>query len=98
NANGPFGGPFLAGQTTRSFAVPSSACSIPTTAQAYSLNATVIPHGSLGFLTLFPCGTPLPNSSILNSDGRTKASAAIVGAGTNGAVCVFPSNDTEMVL
>ncbi|HEV2992435.1 MAG TPA: choice-of-anchor D domain-containing protein [Candidatus Angelobacter sp.] len=98
NANGPFGGPFLAGQTTRSFAVPSSACSIPSTAQAYSLNATVVPHGSLGFLTLFPCGTPLPNSSTLNSDGRIKASAAIVAAGTDGAVCVFPSNDTDLVL
>jgi hypothetical protein len=97
-ANGPFGGPFLSGQTTRGFTIPSSACSIPPTAQAYSLNVTVVPHGPLGFLTTFPCGQPQPLASTLNSDGRIKAVAAIVPAGTSGAVCFFVTNDTDLVL
>ncbi|MBZ5525345.1 MAG: hypothetical protein LAP21_24220, partial [Acidobacteriia bacterium] len=99
NATGPFGGPFLSGQTTRGFTIPQSACGIPAAAQAYSLNVTVVPHGTLGFLTMFPCGQSLPLVSTLNSiDGRVKAAAAIVPAGTNGAVCAFPTNDTDMVL
>jgi hypothetical protein len=99
NAIGPFGGPFLHGQAAaRAFAVPSSVCGIPNTAQAYSLNMTVVPHGGLGFLTAFPCGQLQPLASNLNSDGRVKAVAAILPAGTNGAVCFFASNDTDLVL
>ncbi len=85
-----FGGPSLAAQCTREFDIPSSTCNIPATAQAYSVNATVVPHGFLGFLTAFPCGQPLPLASTLNAtDGRVKAAAAIVPAGTNGGLCFF---------
>src|ERR1022692_3728019 len=42
-APGPFGGPALQGQTSRDFAIPESACSIPNTAAAYSLNVAVVP-------------------------------------------------------
>ena len=99
NANGPFGGPFLGANTTRGFTIPSSACNIPAAAQAYSVNVTVVPHSTLGFLTMFPCGQPLPLASTLNSiDGRVKASAAIIPAGTNGSICAFVTNDTELVI
>jgi hypothetical protein len=100
NPNGPFGGPFVSGNTTRGFAIPSSACNIPSTAQAYSVNVTVVPHSApLGFLTVFPCGQTQPFVSTLNSiDGRVKAAAAIVPAGAGGGVCFFATNDTELVL
>ena len=99
NPNGAFGGPFLGAGTTRGFTIPDSSCGIPNTAQAYSLNATVVPKGSLGFLTMFPCGEPVPLASTLNSiDGRIKAGAAIVPAGTSGAACAFVTNDTDLVL
>jgi hypothetical protein len=99
NAAGTFGGPFLAGNATREFDIPNSACNIPSTAQAYSVNATVVPHGFLGFLTAFPCGQPLPLASTLNAtDGRVKAAAAIVPGGTNGGLCFFSTNDTDLVL
>ena len=100
NATGPFGGPFLQGNAAaRSFAIPNSACGIPSTAQAYALNMTVVPRGPLGFLTAFPCGQPQPLASNLNSiDGRVKAVASILPAGTNGAACFFASNDTDVVL
>ncbi|HEY2914505.1 MAG TPA: hypothetical protein VGK21_14170 [Candidatus Angelobacter sp.] len=99
NAGGEFGGPFLAGNATREFDIPNSGCSIPSTAQAYSVNATVVPHGFLGFLTAFPCGQTLPLASTLNAtDGRVKAAAAIVPAGTNGGLCFFSTNDTDLVL
>jgi hypothetical protein len=99
NPTGPFGGPLLAAQGTRGFTIPSSGCNIPPTAKAYSVNATVVPHGSLGFLTAFPCGQPLPLASTLNAaDGRVKAAAAIVPAGTNGDLCFFATGDTDLVL
>ena len=99
NPAGPFGGPFLQGQAVpRAFAIPNSACGIPNTAQAYALNITVVPHGVLGFLTAFPCGQPQPFVSNLNSDGRNKAVAAILPAGTNGAACFFATHDTDLVL
>jgi hypothetical protein len=98
NPNGPFGGPSLAGGSSRAFPIPSSACGIPATARAYSLNVTVVPKGTLGFLTMFPCGQPPPLASTLNSDGRVKAAAAIVPAGTDGAVCAFPTDDTDFIL
>jgi hypothetical protein len=34
NASGTFGGPSLAGNTSRTFPLPTSSCSLPTTAQA----------------------------------------------------------------
>jgi phosphate-induced protein 1 len=99
NPVGAFGGPFIAAQGTREFDIPNSSCSIPATAQAYSVNATVVPHSILGFLTSFPCGQPRPFTSTLNSvDGRVKASAAIVPAGTNGGLCFFATDDTDLVL
>ena len=98
NASGPFGGPQLAAGTSREFDIPQSACAIPSSAVAYSLNVTAVPGGRLNFLTLWPSGQPRPNVSTLNSDGRIKANAAITPAGTNGGVSVFASDATHVIL
>ena len=67
-------------------------------AVAYSLNVTVVPS-ALGYLTIWPTGEPQPGVSLMNSvDGRVKANAAIVPAGTNGSVNIFVSNTTNVVL
>ena len=93
------GGP-ITGGTSRSFTIPQlGGCNIPTSAQAYSLNVTVVPHGSLGYLTIWPTGESQPTVSTMNSpDGRVKANAAIVPAGMSGAVSVFVSNTADVVL
>ncbi len=97
--NGTFGGPILAGQMSRDFAIPASACGIPANAQAYALNVTVVPSGPLRFLTVWPSGEPQPTVSTLNSyDGRTKANAAIIPAGSNGAISVFATDNTHVIL
>lgn len=99
NANGSFGGPALVANGSRSFAIPAGACNIPPGALAYSLNVTVVPHGPLGYLTLWPTGQIQPLASTLNSlDGRVKANSALVPAGSNGAVSVFATNATDVVL
>src|SRR5262249_45466442 len=99
NPNGPFGGPAIAANTARSFTIPSSGCGAPANAAAYSFNVTVVPHGFLGFLTAFPTGQTQPGASTLNSlDGTILANAAIVPAGTGGAVSFFALNTTDLVV
>ncbi len=99
NANGAFGGPSMAAASTRSFAIPQSGCGIPATAQAYSLNVTVAPHGPLSYLTLWPAGQPQPVASTLNSfGGQVVANAALVPAGTSGAVSVYVTDPTDVIL
>ncbi|HZD50497.1 MAG TPA: hypothetical protein VE178_17270, partial [Silvibacterium sp.] len=88
NPDGPFGGPELGAAASREFDIPQSACNIPSTAVAYSLNVTVVPNASLNYLTLWPSGQPQPFVSTLNSDGRVKANAAITPAGSDGGVSV----------
>ena len=78
---------------------PGGGCADLSTADAYSLNVTVVPPGPLGYLTIWPTGKNQPVVSTMNSlDGRVKANAVIVPAGTSGAVSVFVSNTTDVVL
>ncbi len=98
NPVGPFGGPELGGGITRNFVVPSSACGIPSNAASYSLNFTVLPNAHLGYLTAWPAGQTQPGVSTLNSDGRVKANAAIVPAGTGGAISLYASDPTQVII
>jgi hypothetical protein len=88
----------MGGGSSREFDIPQSACGIPATAAAYSLNVTVAPDNVLGYLTLWPTGQPQPFLSLLNSDGRIKANAAIMPAGVNGGVSIFVTDTTHVVL
>lgn len=95
---GAFGKPALAGATVRTFDLLSAGCATGT-AKAYSLNVTVVPRGPLGYLTIWPAGSAQPFVSTLNSaDGRVKANAAIVPAGLNGAISVYATDATELVV
>ncbi len=98
NANGSFGGPEMSAGQARAFNIPQSACGIPSNAAAYSLNVTVLPSKTLSYLTIWPTGQNQPYVSTLNSDGRVKANAAIVPAGTNGGVSVYVTDATRLIL
>ncbi len=96
----PFGAPTMTAGQTRAFPVPSSSCGIPSNASAYSFNFTVLPPtpGYLGLLTTWPVGPAQPNASTLNSyNGTVVANAAIVPAGTSGAVNVYVSDKTDVL-
>lgn len=95
---GSFGGPEIAANSTRTFALPSGSCGIPATASAYALNVTVVPDASLSYLTVWPAGAPQPFVSTVNSDGRVKANAAIIPAGSSGGVSVYATNNTQLIL
>jgi YVTN family beta-propeller protein len=92
------GGAIMGGDF-RDFVIPNNPCGIPSRAGAYSLNVTVIPHGELSYLTIWPTGEDQPAVSTMNSlDGRIKANATIVPAGANGAVRIFVTNTTDVLL
>lgn len=96
---GAFGTPIFFGGTARQIPIPQSPCGIPSTARAYSLNLTVVPGGPLSYLTIWATGSQQPPVSTLNSfDGRVVANAAIVPAGTNGAVSVFVTDNTHVLI
>jgi hypothetical protein len=99
NVAGPLGGPFLGGGSSRTFPILSSGCSIPASASAYSLNITAVPRGPLGYLSLWPAGAAQPLVSTLNAlAGQITANAAIVPAGLGGAISIYASDDTDVVL
>ena len=96
---GIFSTPAMGAGATRSFPVPQGGCSIPPTAVAYAVNVTVVPQGPLGYLTMWPAGIPQPTVSTLNSpSGKIVANAAIVPAGQNGAISVFASAATDVII
>ena len=94
NGNGPFS------QTlSPPVDVLGSPCGVPSQAQAYALNATVVPVGSLGYLSLWADGQPQPTVSTLNaSDGAITSNMAFVPAGTQGEIDAFAYGTTNLIL
>jgi hypothetical protein len=102
NSNFPpgLGPPSLAAGQDRQFPIlNATSCDIPSSAAAYSLNFTVVPSGSLGYLTVWPTGQNRPTVSTLNDLlGRVIANAAIVVAGTGSKVSAYATNNTDLVI
>ncbi len=96
---GAFGPPTMSGGSTRSFPVPESSCSVPGTAQAYSLNIGVVTQGPLAYLTAWPTGESQPVVGTLSSPGAGIVSdAAVVPAGTSGAISIFVADTTDVII
>jgi hypothetical protein len=69
------------------------------TAGAVVLNVTVTNPAAAGYVTVYPCGTPLPNASSLNFGvGGTVANAVVSKIGVGGKVCVFTPVATDLVV
>jgi hypothetical protein len=84
-------------QGLRPLVVSQSGCSIGV-AEAYSLNATVVPRGSLAYLSLWPSNMPQPGVSTLNAfDGSVVSNAALVPA-SNGSINVYTTDLTDLFL
>jgi Chaperone of endosialidase len=106
NFNGisPFSGPSIAATTTATFPVqsateastdttPAPCGTIPSIAQAYSVNLTVVPvaGGAVDYISMWPSGYSQPFVATLNDpQGAIVANAAIVPAGTvSGGISVY---------
>ncbi len=72
---------------------------VATDVVAVSLNLTVTGAANAGYLTVWPCGTEIPNASNLNfAAGATVANSALVRAGSGGKVCVFTEATTDLIV
>ena len=82
--SGAFGPPALIGSAPgRTFPIQSNTtCPIPSIAQAYSFNLTVVAPAPLGFITAYPTPGPLPLAATLNwAQSLIVGNAAVVPAG-----------------
>jgi hypothetical protein len=83
--------------------VVGSPCAPPSDAQVYVFNATVVPSGALGCLTLWPdCqGQQCPGQPYVSTpnayDGAVTSNMAIV-PNVNGSTDAFVSNPTQLIL
>jgi hypothetical protein len=67
-------------------------------ASSAALNVTVTSATDAGYVTVYPCGQPLPTASNLNyTSGATIANLVIARIGANGRVCVFTSAGTNLI-
>ena len=71
---------------------------MPEWARTVVLNVTVTGATGAGFLTVYPCDEPRPNSSNLNYDvGVTRAVAVTAQIAGNGTVCVYTQTPTHVI-
>ena len=78
--------------------VSGSVCAPPGTARAYVFNATVVPSGVMGYLTLWPDQSDQPVVSTLNAyDGMITSNMAIVPS-ANGSIDAYASGLTQLIL
>lgn len=98
--SGAFGAPGLVAGIARTFPIQSSTtCTIPSIAQAYSFNMTVVPSSASGFITAYPTGQPLPLAATLVwSQNLVTSNAAVVSGGTSGSVDVYANEATDIVI
>jgi hypothetical protein len=98
---GAFGPPFLVGGVSRTFPILSNTnCTIPTEAQAYSFDITVVPLGPLAYVTVYPTGQPAPVAAIAveSPQGTLASNTGIIPAGSNGSIDVYASDPTDLVI
>src|SRR5215467_1816993 len=97
---GAFGPPSLAAGASRTFPIQLSAtCTIPSIAQAYSFNITVVPSSPTGFITAYPTGQPVPLAATLVwAQGAITSNAAVVTGGTSGSIDAFTNSATDVVI
>ena len=72
---------------------------VPGNATAVTLNVTSTGSLGGGFATVYPCGTPRPNTSNINfAAGSTVANAVTTKVGADGAVCLYTDAATHLIV
>ncbi|MGA2903472.1 MAG: hypothetical protein ABSD98_06560 [Candidatus Korobacteraceae bacterium] len=89
------GQPFIGERTVN---IAASPCALPGNTTGYVFNATVVPSGFLGYLTLWPDTERQPVVSTLNAyDGLITSNMAIV-PNLNGSIDAYASQLTQLIL
>jgi Domain of unknown function (DUF4331) len=71
---------------------------VPDTAKAVMLNVTSANSSAAGWITVYPCGSPRPNTSNVNLEpGLVRANLVAAAIGTGGTVCLYVSRGTDVI-
>ncbi|MCE9623434.1 MAG: hypothetical protein K8R99_13930 [Actinomycetia bacterium] len=88
----------IAANTTFELPIAGRA-SVPPGAVSVMLNVTALAPSTAGFVTVFPCGQPVPNASNLNfAAGAVIPNSVLARVGSAGRVCFFTSSDTGLLV
>jgi hypothetical protein len=72
---------------------------VPSDAGVVVLNVTAVDPSGVGFLTVFPCGAPVPNVSNLNFYAGSNIANTVVGRlSVGGKVCIYTFTSTHLVV
>jgi hypothetical protein len=72
---------------------------VPTNAIAVALNITIDSADSGGYVTVHPCGAPVPYASNLNfTPGRTVANSVLATVGANGKACFLVTGTAHLIV
>ena len=97
---GGFQGKLTPGQPDALTVAGSAAGAVPSTGvTAVAVNLTVTDTTGNGFLTAYPDGTPLPNTSNVNfAKGQTVANFAILPVGADGKLDLADSTSSDVIV
>lgn len=71
---------------------------VPADATTVVFNTTVVAPSGPGFVTVFPCGQPVPSTSSVNVvGGDVVPNLTVAGVGTGGAVCFYSTVAADLV-
>ena len=91
-ASAPSAGSVVSVQATGTAGVPADA-------DAVFLNVTAVDASGWGFVTVFPCGQPVPGASNLNySGGQTIPNAVVAKPSPAGQVCLYTFASTDLLV
>jgi hypothetical protein len=101
NPTGPYGGPALSANTTRTFSV-GGRCGIPATAKSISFNVVVAQAEAAGNLRLYATGTQIPSASAINyRAGQTRSNNGFARLGSAAGLdvrCDQPSGNAHVII
>jgi hypothetical protein len=99
NANGPLGGPSLAGNTSRTFPLPTEFLQFALDCPGVLAEPCSGAAGTAGIPNGVADRAAAAGTANLSSvTGTVTASAAIVPAGTSGSIDVYASNSTDLII
>ena len=72
---------------------------MPGASEGVLLNTTIVNPSASGFLTVYPCGSAVPNASSLNfRPGQIVPNLVDAKVGTGGSVCFVSTAQTDLLL
>ncbi len=85
---------------TSTFRLPVTARGgIPGTVASVVANVTVTGARQPGYITVFPCGQPRPNASVVNfSSGDTVTNLVLSGVASDGTICLYNEGVAEILV